>query len=75
METVTYTIPAISCRHCTHTIELELGELPGVRSVSADVDKKEVTVSYEPPADDTRIRALLDEIEYPVAPGAQATVS
>jgi copper chaperone CopZ len=27
MTTVTYTVPAIHCGHCTHTIEMEVGEL------------------------------------------------
>jgi copper chaperone len=67
MSTVTYTIPSIHCMHCTHTIELELGELPGVESVKADLESKRVTVTYDAPADDTKLRALLTEIEYPVA--------
>jgi copper chaperone len=67
MSTVTYNIPSIHCMHCTHTIELELGELPGVESVKADLESKRVTVTYDAPADDTKLRALLTEIEYPVA--------
>jgi copper chaperone len=67
MKTVTYTVPAIHCGHCTHTIELELGELPGVRSVKADLATKNVSVSFEEPADDEKIRKLLTEIEYPAA--------
>ncbi len=65
MQTITYSIPAIHCGHCTHTIELELGELAGVTAVKADLTGKSVTVSYELPATDERIRALLAEIEYP----------
>jgi copper chaperone len=67
METMTYEIPAISCSHCTHTIELEVGELPGVSAVTADLGAKRVTVTFSPPADDASIRALLAEIEYPAA--------
>ena len=40
MTTVTYTVPAISCGHCTHTIENEVGELVGVQSVKAEIDSK-----------------------------------
>ena len=65
MTTTTYTIPAIHCGHCTHTIELELGELAGVTAVRADLSNKKVTVSYDEPATDEKIRALLAEIEYP----------
>jgi len=46
---------------------MELGELPGVQSVKADLDSKRVTVTFDAPADDAKLRALLSEIEYPVA--------
>jgi copper chaperone len=67
MSTVTYTIPSIHCMHCTHTIEMELGELPGVQAVKADLDSKRVTVTFDAPADDAKLRDLLAEIEYPAA--------
>ncbi len=67
MNTVTYSVPAISCAHCTHTIETELGELEGIRSVKADLATKQVSVTFEQPADEARIKAFLAEIEYPVA--------
>ncbi len=67
MTTVTYSVPAIHCMHCTHTIELELGELEGVKSVKADENTKDVVISFEPPATEEKIKALLAEIEYPVA--------
>lgn len=65
MTTITYDIPGIHCGHCTHTIELEVRELPGVESVTSDLAAKKVTVTFGPPADDARIRELLAEIEYP----------
>lgn len=67
MNTLTLLIPAIHCSHCTHTIEMELSELQGVQSVKADLAKKQVTVTFDSPADEDKIRALLAEIEYPVA--------
>ena len=66
MKKVTYEIPAIHCMHCTHTIRMELEDLPGVTSVEADVSTKTVVVSYEEPADETKIEGLLKEINYPV---------
>ena len=65
MTTVTYTVPAISCGHCTHTIETEVGELQGVQSVKADEATKKVVITFDSPADETKIRALLSEINYP----------
>jgi copper chaperone CopZ len=66
MTTVTYTVPAIHCGHCTHTIEMEVGELQGVQSVKADQSTKQVVITFEPPADEAKIKALLAEIDYPV---------
>ena len=69
MTTVTYSIPAIHCHHCTHTIEMEVGELEGVKAVKADMEGKKVQVSFEPPATEGQIKALLAEINYPVGSG------
>jgi copper chaperone CopZ len=53
--------------HCTHTIEMEVGELQGVEAVRAEVDTKNVTITFDSPASEEKIKALLTEIEYPVA--------
>ena len=65
MTTVTYTVPAISCGHCTHTIETEVGELAGVQSVKAEIDTKKVVITFDAPASEDKIRSLLAEINYP----------
>jgi len=65
MTTVTYTVPAISCGHCTHTIETEVGELQGVQSVKADMETKKVEITFDVPASEEGIKALLAEINYP----------
>ena len=66
MTTVTYSIPAIHCEHCTHTIEMEVGELQGVQSVKADLGAKKVQVTFDAPASEQTIKTLLAEIDYPV---------
>ena len=66
MTTVTYTVPAISCSHCIHTIETEVGDLQGVQSVKADEATKKVVISFDTPADEAKIKTLLSEINYPV---------
>ncbi|NWG05404.1 MAG: heavy-metal-associated domain-containing protein [Chloroflexi bacterium] len=65
MITVTYSIPAIHCGHCTHTIEMEVGELQGVQSVKAEIDTKKVTITFDAPASEEKIKSLLAEINYP----------
>jgi copper chaperone CopZ len=67
MTTVTYSIPNISCGHCVHTIQMEVGELPGVQSVQADQEGRQTTITFDAPATETAIKALLAEINYPVA--------
>jgi copper chaperone len=64
--TVTYSIPNISCPHCTHTIQMEVSELAGVQSVTADLDSKQATITFDSPASEEKIKALLAEIDYPV---------
>ena len=62
---VTYSIPNIHCGHCVHTIQSELIELPGVKSVKADQMLRNATIEYEAPADEKKIKDLLASIEYP----------
>lgn len=64
MTTKTFTVPKISCGHCTHTIETELRDLAGVQSVKADQATKQVTVAWDAPASWESIQALLKEIDY-----------
>lgn len=66
MTTVTYTVPAISCGHCVHTIQTEVGEVAGVQSVKADETSKKVVITFDAPADEGKIKSLLAEINYPV---------
>ena len=65
MNTVTYSVPAMHCAHCNHSIETELRELEGVQSVKADFPTKKVEISFDAPATEQSIKALLSEINYP----------
>ena len=65
MTTVTYSVPAISCGHCTRTIETEVSDLQGVQSVKAEIDTKKVVITFDAPASEEKIKALLAEIDYP----------
>lgn len=66
MNTITYLVPSMHCHHCVHTIEMEVSELEGVQSVQADLNSKQVTITYESPASPEKIETLLAEINYPV---------
>ena len=67
MNTKTVNVPAISCSHCTNTIQMEVGEVEGVTNVQADETTKQVTVEWEGPASWGEIQALLEEINFPAA--------
>ncbi len=66
MTTITVKAPAIMCGHCIHTIESEVGELTGVKTVKAQQDTKLVTIAFDDPATKEKIEALMEEIGYPV---------
>ncbi|MCB0010068.1 MAG: heavy-metal-associated domain-containing protein [Anaerolineales bacterium] len=67
MSNKSFTVPNISCDHCSHTIKMELSDLAGVQSVQADTASKQVTVEWSDPASWEKIEALLREIDYPPA--------
>jgi copper chaperone CopZ len=67
MATVTFTIQNISCMHCVHTIQNEVWELSGVKSVEASQNTRTVTIDFEAPATEEKIKELLAEINYPAA--------
>ena len=59
--------PAISCGHCTATIERELKFVDGVEGVKAELETKRVTVDVS--SDDVlaAVEEMLAEIGYPAA--------
>ena len=65
MTTVTYSVPAMHCDHCTHTIEMEVGEMQGVQAVRADLTTKKVQITFDVPASEQGLKTLLAEINYP----------
>ena len=64
--TITYSVPGVSCAHCKHAIEGEVSQVGGVESVDVDLDSKTVTVSGDP-LDEAAIVGAIDEAGYEVA--------
>lgn len=60
-----FTIPNISCGHCTKAIHDELTEIEGVADVDGQIDAKTVSVEWEAPATREQIIDTLKEINYP----------
>ena len=63
---ITYTVAGMHCGHCKEAVEGEIGQLPGVEFVNADLDTKLVVVRGEG-LDDSALRAAIDEAGYEAA--------
>jgi copper chaperone CopZ len=62
-ETITYSVPGMSCGHCRAAITAEVGAVPGVETVEVDLGKKLVAISGEN-LDDATLVAAIDEAGY-----------
>ena len=65
MET-TYTVTGMSCGHCKAAVEQDVGQVPGVEAVDANVDTTLVVVRGEG-FEDGAVRAAIDEAGYEAA--------
>ena len=61
----TFSIPNISCGHCTTAIQNELTDLEGVTRVDGQIEAKTVTVEWDTPVTRDQILDALKEINYP----------
>jgi copper chaperone len=65
-QTITYTVPGMSCDHCTRAVREELTRVEGVSTVDVDLATKLVVVQGEHLVDET-LRAAIDEAGYEAA--------
>jgi copper chaperone len=67
-QSVTLSVPDVSCEHCIKTVSTTLNEQPSVQDVQVDLDSKTVTFAYDPAqvSMDT-LEAALDDAGYTVA--------
>lgn len=67
IESVTLSVPDVSCAHCVKSIDKAMSELKGVSTVTTDLAAKQVTVSYNPDeVSIVQIVTALDDAGYPV---------
>jgi copper chaperone CopZ len=62
-QTITYSVPDMSCGHCRMAITAEVETVPGVATIDVDLDTKCVTVSG-PSLDDAALIAAIEEAGY-----------
>lgn len=65
-ETISYSVPGMTCDHCKHAVSSELGTVAGVAGVAVDLDTKLVTVTGEG-LDDQALRSAIEEAGYEAA--------
>jgi copper chaperone CopZ len=66
MQTLTYSVPGISCGHCRSAITAEVTGIAGVSAVDVDLAGKVVTVTGAG-VNDAAVRDAIDEAGYDVA--------
>lgn len=67
MTTTRFPVTGMTCAHCIASVTEEIGELPGVASVSVDLvvgGASAVTVESDGPLDPEALRAAVDEAGY-----------
>jgi copper chaperone len=67
-DTLTLTVPGMTCGHCTAAVETEVTKVAGVTSVEVDLDTKAVVVSGTG-IDRSAVVAAIDEAGFEVAAG------
>jgi len=63
---IAYTVAGMSCGHCKAAVEGEVGRVPGVEFVEADLNTKLVLVRGAG-LEDGALRAAIDEAGYEAA--------
>lgn len=67
METITLSIPNISCNHCVMTVKRESGFVDGAEFVSGDVEGKTATFKVATDGALAALKSTLAEAGYPAA--------
>jgi copper chaperone CopZ len=62
-QTITYSVPGMSCGHCRTAITAEVTAIDGVEAIDVDLDTRLVRVAGES-LDDAALRAAIDEAGY-----------
>jgi copper chaperone CopZ len=62
-QTISYSVPGMTCDHCKHAVTSELSAVAGVAGVDVDLETKLVKVTGEG-LDDQALRAAIEEAGY-----------
>jgi copper chaperone len=66
-QTLTLTVQGMSCQHCVHAVKTSVGALNGVQGVDVSLEKKLVTVGFDPTlVAEPAIRTAIEDQGYTV---------
>jgi len=60
------TVTGMTCSHCVNAVQDEIGQLPGVREVTVDLDSGAVTIAADPLPEPDALRKAVAEAGYEV---------
>lgn len=63
MDTLTFTVPGMTCGHCVAAVSEELAKVPGVADSTVDLDTKSVVVTGTG-VDRAAVDAAIDEAGF-----------
>lgn len=66
MKKVTFSVPEMSCGHCTSSIEKGLGAVAGVHSVTSDLATKTTTIEFDDAVTTAQLIETFDDIGFDV---------
>ena len=64
MTTTTWTVEGMTCQHCVNAVTEEVSALPGVTSVSVELESGSVVVESSAEIERDAIAAAVDEAGY-----------
>ena len=67
MDTRSIVVTGMSCEHCAHAVQAEIGKLPGVTEVDVDVPTGKVRITGEQLPGDAALREAIAEAGYEFA--------
>lgn len=67
METLEFRVPGMTCGHCEAAVKSEVSKVPGVTSVSVDLETKAVVVEGDA-IDREQVWVAVDEAGFEAAP-------
>ena len=61
----TYSIEGLKCQHCKARVEEGLKKMDGVTMADANVEKKQITIEYDPERNSiSKIQDAVDDLGY-----------